>query len=324
MLIKNPRGWELPESAATPESVFINRRELMKTAAAGTMLLAAGPLAAHQAFAATDDDDPSAALYPFPRNETYVLDRPLSDETLNGRYNNFYEFGSHKEIWRAAQDLPVRPWTVKIDGMVEQEMELGIDDLLAKMPLEERLYRLRCVEAWSMTIPWSGFPMKALVDLARPLGSATYVKMVTFHDPDVASGQKQFWYPWAYTEGLTIAEATNDLAFLVTGTYGHPAAKQHGAPLRLAVPWKYGFKSIKSIVSFTFTDERPTTFWEEVQGREYGFWANVNPEVPHPRWSQASERVLGSAQRVPTLLFNGYGEFVASLYEGMPADRLFM
>lgn len=324
MLIKNPRGWELPESAATPESVFINRRELMKTAAAGTMLLAAGPLAARQAFAATDDDDPSAALYPFPRNETYVLDRPLSDETLNGRYNNFYEFGSHKEIWRAAQDLPVRPWTVKIDGMVEQEMELGIDDLLAKMPLEERLYRLRCVEAWSMTIPWSGFPMKALVDLARPLGSATYVKMVTFHDPDVASGQKQFWYPWAYTEGLTIAEATNDLAFLVTGTYGHPAAKQHGAPLRLAVPWKYGFKSIKSIVSFTFTDERPATFWEEVQGREYGFWANVNPEVPHPRWSQASERVLGSAQRVPTLLFNGYGEFVAGLYEGMPADRLFM
>jgi sulfoxide reductase catalytic subunit YedY len=175
-----------------------------------------------------------------------------------------------------------------------------------------------------MTIPWSGFPMKALIDFARPLGSAKYVKMVTFHDPKVASGQKQFWYPWAYTEGLTMAEATNDLAFLVTGTYGHPAAKQHGAPLRLAVPWKYGFKSIKSIVSFTFTDERPKTFWEEVQGREYGFWANVNPAVPHPRWSQATERVLGTADRVPTLLFNGYGEFVAGLYEGMPTDRLFM
>ena len=324
MLIKNPRGWELPESVATPESVFMNRRELMKTAAAGTMMLAAGPLAASRAWAATEEEDPSAALYPFQRNEKYVLNRPLSDETLNGKYNNFYEFGSHKEIWRAAQNLPVRPWTVKIDGMVEQEMEIGIDDLLAKMPLEERLYRHRCVEAWSMTIPWSGFPMKALVDLARPLGSAKYVKMLTFHDPDVASGQKQFWYPWAYTEGLTIEEAVSELAFLVTGTYGHPAAKQHGAPLRLAVPWKYGFKSIKSIVSFTFTDERPKTFWEEVQGREYGFWANVNPAVPHPRWSQATERVLGTAQRVPTQIFNGYGEFVTHLYEGMPAADLFM
>jgi sulfoxide reductase catalytic subunit YedY len=326
MLIKNPRGWELPESAATPEAIFMNRRELVKTVAAGTMLLAAGPLAVRQAWAARGDEeeDPSAGLYPFARNEKYVLNRPLSDETLNGRYNNFYEFGSHKEIWRAAQKLPVRPWMVKIDGMVEREFEIGVDELMAKMPLEERLYRHRCVEAWSMTIPWSGFPMKALIDFARPLGSAKYVKMVTFHDPKVASGQKQFWYPWAYTEGLTMAEATNDLAFLVTGTYGHPAAKQHGAPLRLAVPWKYGFKSIKSIVSFTFTDERPKTFWEEVQGREYGFWANVNPAVPHPRWSQATERVLGTADRVPTLLFNGYGEFVAGLYEGMPTDRLFM
>jgi sulfoxide reductase catalytic subunit YedY len=328
MLIKIPRGWELPESAATPEAVFMNRRDLIKTAAAGTMMLGAGPLLARtlatsQAWAATEERDPSAALYPVARNEKYVLDRPLSDETLNGRYNNFYEFGSHKEIWRAAQDLPVRPWTVKIDGMVEQEMEVGIDDLLAKMALEERLYRHRCVEAWSMTIPWSGFPMKALVDLAAPLGSAKYVKMVTFHDPDVASGQKQFWYPWAYTEGLTIAEATSELAFLVTGTYGHPAAKQHGAPLRLAVPWKYGFKSIKSIVSFTFTDERPKTFWEEVQGREYGFWANVNPAVAHPRWSQATERVLGTDERLPTLIYNGYGEFAAPLYEGMADERLF-
>ena len=208
--------------------------------------------------------------------------------------------------------------------MVAKPLEIGIDDLLKKMPLEERLYRHRCVEAWSMTIPWSGFPFAKLVELAQPLGSAKYVKMQTFLNPKVASGQRQNWYPWPYIEGLTIAEATNDVAFLVTGAYGHPLAKQHGAPLRLAGPWKYGFKSVKSIVHFTFTDVRPKSFWESLQASEYGFWANVNPEVPHPRWSQATERVLGTDERIPTKLFNGYGEYVASLYKGLKGEALWM
>ena len=175
-----------------------------------------------------------------------------------------------------------------------------------------------------MIAPWAGFPLRALVELAKPLSGARYVEMATFNKPEMAPGQRQYWYPWPYVEGLTMAEATNDLAFMVTGAYGKPLAKQHGAPLRLAVPWKYGFKSLKSIDRLTFTDKRPKTFWEEVQGREYGFWANVNPEVSHPRWSQATERVLGMDGRIPTVIYNGYGEFVAHLYDGMEGERLFM
>jgi len=173
-----------------------------------------------------------------------------------------------------------------------------------------------------MAIAWTGFPFAKLVNFARPLGSAKYVRMETFMDPKTAFGQRQTWFPWPYVEGLTMAEATNDLAFLATGAYGHPMAKQHGAPLRLAVPWKYGFKSIKSIVRFTFTDQRPRGMWEALQASEYGFWANVNPDVPHPRWSQASEEVIGTGERRPTLLFNGYGEFVADIYKGLDGERL--
>jgi sulfoxide reductase catalytic subunit YedY len=274
---------------------------------------------------AAESDDPSAKLYPVDRNERYTLDRPLTDEGLATTYNNYYEFGSSKNVWQKAQELPLRPWTVTIDGMVEKPMEIGIDDLLAKMPLEERLYRHRCVEAWSMAVPYSGFPLKALVDMARPLSSAKYVQMTTFENPEVASGQRAAWYPWPYVEGLTMAEATHELAFIATGLYGKPIVKQNGAPLRLAVPWKYGFKHVKAIVRFEFTDQRPKSFWEVIQGSEYGFWANVNPEVPHPRWSQASERVLGLNEQVPTLLYNGYAEFVADLYKGMEtSERLFM
>ncbi|MFP4271145.1 MAG: protein-methionine-sulfoxide reductase catalytic subunit MsrP, partial [Alphaproteobacteria bacterium] len=173
-------------------------------------------------------------------------------------------------------------------------------------------------------VPWPGFPMAELVRFAEPTSAARYVRMETFENPQVAPGQRQFWYPWPYVEGLTLAEATNELAFVVTGLYGKPLPKPNGAPLRLAVPWKYGFKSIKSIVRFTFTDERPVNFWQKLQDSEYGFWANVNPEVPHPRWSQASERVVGTDERVPTRLFNGYGEYVAHLYQGMEGERLFM
>ena len=330
MLIRIRRGWEIPESQATPEDVFLNRRRLLKAAAAGPLLLGAGGLLAAcddmPAEAAVGEEDPSAKLYPVGRNPEYTLDRPITDETLATTYNNYYEFGSSKNIWQKAQSLPLRPWTVTLDGMVEQPMEVGIDDLLAKMPLEERVYRHRCVEAWSMAVPYSGFPMKALVDLARPLSAAKYVKMTTFQDPDVAGGQRAAWYPWPYVEGLTMAEATHHLAFIATGLYGKPMPKQNGAPLRLAVPWKYGFKHIKGIVRFEFTDQRPKSFWEEIQGSEYGFWANVNPAVPHPRWSQASERVLGSDERVPTLLFNGYAEYVTDLYKDMDQkqEALFM
>jgi sulfoxide reductase catalytic subunit YedY len=325
MLIRSPRGWEIPERDATPESVFNDRRRLAKAIAAGPILLGAAPaLSLVGGVAEAAEADPSAGLYPVKRNTRYTLDRDITDERIVTTYNNFYEYGSHKQIWQAAQKLKLRPWTVTIDGMVEKKLTLDIDDLLKRMPLEERLYRHRCVEAWSIAVPWSGFPLKALVDLARPKSGAKYVAMRTFLDKKNAPGQRQFWYPWPYLEGLTIEEATNDLAFIATGAYGKPIPKQNGAPLRLAVPWKYGFKSIKSIVSFTFTDKRPKSFWQEVLGEEYGFWANVNPEVDHPRWSQATEKLLGTGKRVPTLLYNGYAEHVAGLYKNIKGEALFM
>ena len=324
MLVRVKRGWELPESRATPEHVFRDRRRLCQAIAAGPLVLAAaGSLSASKVRAEDVAPDPSLSLYPMPQNARYTLDRPLTAAEYSTGYNNFYEFGSSKDVVEEAQSLPIRPWEITIDGMVEAPITIGIDDLLKKMPLEERLYRLRCVEAWSMDVPWSGFAMKAFVDFARPLSAAKYLRMETFMNPDVAEGQRAIWYPWPYIEGLTIAEATNELAFLVTGMYGKPVPAQNGSPLRLAVPWKYGFKSIKSIVKFTFTDQRPVGFWEALQASEYGFWANVNPDVPHPRWSQAMERVIGTDERVPTRLFNGYGEFVADLYKGLENERLY-
>ena len=318
MLIRRPRAWEIPERLATPEPMFLNRRALI----AGAGSIAAAGAFPGIGFAA---EDPTADLYPAKRNPAYKLERDITPEKINSRYNNFYEFGSHKQIHERAQALPIRPWEVKIDGLVEKEFTIGIDELIRKMTLEERLYRHRCVEAWSMTVPWSGFALKDLVALAKPLSSAKYLRMETFHNPEIASGQKAAWYPWPYVEGLTIAEATNELSFLVTGAYGKPMAKQFGAPLRLAVPWKYGFKHIKSIVRFSFTEERPKSFWEVVQGREYGFWANVNPAIAHPRWSQATERDLGSGVRIPTKIYNGYGAQVAHLYKGLEkSEKLWM
>ena len=327
MLIRSKRGWEMAEASATPEALFVGRRRFVKALSAGPILLAAPALVAGCEDTSADfetETDPTAPLYPVARNERYELDRPVTSEDLVTTYNNYYEFGSSKRIARKAQALPLRPWRVAIDGMVDKPFEIGIDELLKKMPLEERLYRHRCVEAWSMAVPWSGFAFKALLDFAKPLSSAKYVVMTSFQNAEAAAGQRSSWYPWPYTEGLTIAEAANELAFLVTGAYGKPMLKQNGAPLRLAVPWKYGFKSTKGIVRFSFTDKRPVSFWQEVQGREYGFWANVNPKVPHPRWSQASERVLGTPGRVPTRLYNGYGEFVAGLYTNLSGERLFM
>lgn len=323
MLIKIRKGWELPEAAATPETVYRNRRDILKSMAAGGLLAGGGSLIAGAAFAEMSAD-PSAALYPVPRNEKYKISRDLTPLKIATTYNNFYEFGSHKSISEAAQALKIRPWTVKIDGMVEKEMELDIDDLLKQMPLEERLYRHRCVEAWSMTVPWSGFALKELVKLAKPVSGAKYIVMQTFEDKEIASGQKQFWYPWPYTEGLTMEEAMNELTFIATGLYGKPIPKQNGAPLRLAAPWKYGFKQIKSIVRFSFTDKRPVSFWEHLAKSEYGFWANVNPEIPHRRWSQAKERDIATGKMIPTQIYNGYGAYVADLYKDMKGEALFM
>jgi sulfoxide reductase catalytic subunit YedY len=321
MQMRSRRPWDLPDRLATPEHLVFNRRALL---IGGASALATLPGAA-MAQRVSDLDklaDPSASLYPAKRNETYTLDRPVTVEKINENYNNFYEYGTAKDVAAASQQLQIRPWTVKIDGMVEKPVEIGIDDLMRKMTLEERTYRHRCVEAWSMAIAWTGFPLKKLVDFARPLGSAKYLQMETFLNPKMAPGQRMSWYPWPYVEGLTMAEATNDLAFLATGAYGHPLAKVQGSPLRLAIPWKYGFKSIKSIVRFSFVEKRPVGMWERLQSSEYGFWANVNPEVPHPRWSQATEEVIGTGERRPTLMFNGYGQYVADLYKGLEKERL--
>ena len=314
------RGWEIPESCATPEHLFFNRRAFL--AAAGTGIALAGLPAGAMAQRVADIPDPSESLYPAKNNPKYVLDRDMTPEKVNLNYNNFYEYSTSKSLAREAQQLRVRPWMVKIDGMVEKPQQIAIDDLLKQMPLEERLYRHRCVEAWGMAVPWSGFPLAEFVKFCKPLSGAKYLKMETFNDPKMAPGQGSPLYPWPYGEGLTMAEATNELAFLVTGAYGKPVAKQMGAPLRLAVPWKYGFKSIKSIVRFSFVDKQPKGLWEAIQSSEYGFWANVNPQVPHPRWSQASEEVLGTGDRRPTLMFNGYGEQVAEMYKGLEKERL--
>ena len=329
MLTRVKRGWEIPESQATPESVFYDRRNLVKTLALGPILAAgavnglglAGPLSS-AALAA--ESDPSASLYPVPRNLRYRLDRAITKEEIATTYNNFYEFGSHKKISDVAQQLKIRPWTVTIDGLVEKKLTLDIDDLLKKMPLEERLYRHRCVERWAIAVPWAGFAMSELVKLAKPTAGAKYIAMETLNDKSMMPGLKQSWYPWPYLEGLTMAEAQNELAFIGTGLYGKPMPKQNGAPLRLVVPWKYGFKSIKSIVRFTFTDKRPKSFWEQIAAEEYGFWANVNPDVPHPRWPQSVEEVLGTGETVPTQIYNGYGEQVAGLYKDIKGEELFL
>jgi sulfoxide reductase catalytic subunit YedY len=323
MHIIHRRGWEIPERLATPERLVFNRRSIL-VGGASALALMPGAALAQRVEDLAKLPDTTANLYPAKRDDKYKLDRPITDEKINGNYNNFYEFGTSKQISVTAQRLKTRPWTVKIDGLVEKPFEIGIDDLIRKMTLEERTYRHRCVEAWSMAIAWTGFPFAKLVDFAKPLGAAKFVRIETFLDPKMAPGQHVSWFPWPYIEGFTMAEATNELAFLVTGAYGHPLAKQHGAPLRLAVPWKYGFKSIKSIVCFSFVEKRPKGMWEAIQPAEYGFWANVNPKVPHPRWSQASEELIGLGERRPTLLFNGYGEYVAGIYKGLEGERLWM
>jgi len=310
MLIRQRRAWDLPASAITPEDVFVNRRHLL-AGATGLALAAGLPRQAK-----------AAATYPAPLNPAYKIDRELTPEKLTSNFNNFYEYGTSKRIASAAQSLKTDPWTIRIDGLVEKPFSIGFEDLLKQVDLEERLYRHRCVEAWSMAVPWTGFALSKLVELAKPKSDAKFVRFETFMDPSMAPGQKQPWYPWPYVEGVTLAEAQNDLAFIATGIYGKPLPKQFGAPIRLVLPWKYGFKSIKSIVKVSFVDKQPVGLWEALQASEYGFWANVNPKVSHPRWSQASEEFLTTGERVPTLLFNGYAEQVADIYKGLEKERL--
>jgi sulfoxide reductase catalytic subunit YedY len=323
MFIKRRRGWELPESAATPEHVFLNRRRLLL---GGGALAAAGVGAAMLSGEAPAQQapDPSAGLYPAPRNARFEAGRPITPEQTVTTYNNFYEFGTSKNIWRAAQALPIRPWEVRIDGLVEQPITIAIDDLLRRVQLEERVYRFRCVEAWSMTVPWTGFTMRQLVEMAKPTSAARYLRFETFRNPAVAPGQRVPFYPWPYVEGVTMAEAQNELALFVTGAYGKPLTRQNGAPIRVILPWKYGFKSSKSLTRISFTAERPRSFWEDTQDSEYGFWANVNPRVAHPRWSQARERLLDDGRMIETQLYNGYAEQVADLYRGLQNERLYM
>ena len=325
MFVHKRRGWEIAQSKATPEAVVLGRRGLLG-AAAGAGILAAGTPPARAWSLLGGSKAPPVVLKPLtaPRNARYDAGRAITAEREATNYNNYYEFGMSKSVADAAAALASDPWTIEIAGMVKTPRRIGFDDLMKQVTLEERVYRHRCVEAWAMTVPWVGFPLADLVKLAEPLGSASYVKFTTLADAKTMPGLRQSWYPWPYTEGLTMEEAMNELTFLAVGMYGKTIPPQDGAPIRLAVPWKYGFKSAKSIVRVEFTDKQPLSFWQQLQDSEYGFWANVNPDVPHPRWSQAEERLLGTGESVPTRIWNGYGEYVASMYADKTKERLFV
>jgi sulfoxide reductase catalytic subunit YedY len=293
----------IPSSEITPEHVYLNRRQFLKLGG-----LAAGALT----LAACGEAEPAATQLagpaPSAQAQTDELGDPLTTFDAVTNYNNFYEFTTDKEgVARLAKDFKTRPWTVEVGGLAHKPQTFAIEDLLAKFPSEERVYRLRCVEAWSMVIPWLGFPLGKLIEAAEPMGDAKYVRFETLYDPEQFPGQSSGWYTWPYAEGLRLDEALNDLAILSTGLYGRELLPQNGAPLRLVVPWKYGFKSIKSIVKIDLV----------AAPNEYGFYANVNPTVSHPRWSQASERRIGESGRRETLMFNGYEDEVAGLYNGM-------
>ena len=317
--IKIPKGWEIPENQVTSESDYINRRKFIKDlglASAGTLLFSTSNACAQNSALEKQLAPFRAQTLAAEKNANFTVERQMTDEVIAATYNNYYEFTQSKStVWKRVERFKTRPWEIEISGLVEKPMTLDVDDLIKMMPLEERIYRFRCVETWAMVVPWIGFPMKALLERVQPKAEAKYVSMLTFFDPDVAPHQHDARLPWPYLEGLTLAEAMNDLTLLVVGIYGHILPPQHGAPIRLIVPWKYGFKSIKSIVSIELTDKKPRNFWNIILPREYDFEANVNPNVPHPRWSQATEWMIGSRERHPTLIYNGYGDAVAHLYE---------
>lgn len=300
----------------TPEHIYYSRRRFL----AGLGTLVAGTLFFSACRGAGGSPPPggqegSAA--------PELTDEPTSYENITN-YNNFYEFSLSKTgIGELARNFKTSPWTVQVGGLVSQLQTFDVDDLLRKFPPEERIYRMRCVEAWSMVIPWLGFPLGKLLREVEPLSQAKFVRFETLYDPEEMPGQKVKVLDWPYVEGLKMDEAMHDLTILASGIYGKPLLPQNGAPLRLVVPWKYGFKSIKSIVKISLTEEMPLTSWPEASPQEYGFYANVNPDVPHPRWSQSSERRIGELTRRPTLLFNGYAEEVASLYQSMDLRKFF-
>ncbi len=312
---------QISSSEITPESLFWQRRRFIKHMLVGSGAVLAGCVTADQA---TSGGDAVEVDGPGPvQGQSDELGDALTSYTAVTGYNNFYEFTTDKEgVASAAASFVARPWSVVVDGMVQNPGEFALEDLLA-IESEERIYRLRCVEGWSMVIPWYGFPLHRLLSKVEPTASAKYVRFETLHDPARMPGQNEPWYQWPYVEGLRLDEAMHDLTLMATGVYGKDLPNQNGAPLRLAVPWKYGFKSIKSIVRITLTDEQPTSLWMAAAPWEYGFYANVNPRVDHPRWSQADERRIGESGRRQTLMFNGYADEVASLYTGMDLRKFY-
>ncbi len=313
MLIKIPENWRLPESAVTPEEAFHNRRKFMKTLGVG---LAAASLNSSVLTGATGGFPAKIN----PRFKGSGLETTAFEYVTS--YNNFYEFTTDKADVKelANQGWKTEPWTIQVGGLVDNPFKIDVNELIKKVGgLEERIYRLRCVEAWSMVVPWDGFSFLKLIELAQPKETARFVKFTTFLDPQSAPGQRSPSIDWPYVEALTLEEASHPLTLLATGVYGKPLPHQNGAPIRLVVPWKYGFKSIKSIVKIEFTRRRPRNTWQLLAPQEYGFYANVNPEVDHPRWSQATERVIGGGffARQPTLPFNGYEKDVDQLYKGL-------
>jgi sulfoxide reductase catalytic subunit YedY len=312
---------EPPSSEITPEALYFNRRAFLKAAG----LLGVGGLLAACGLAPSVPAATSAA--PGPSSGPTATPLPgLTDELGNPantfqditNYNNYYEFSQAKEeVAPLSANFPSSPWKVEVSGLVANPTTLAMEDILKKYPQEERVYRLRCVEAWSMVIPWTGFPLAKLLKDVAPTGSAKYVKFTSAELSNAMPGLTDPFFPWPYTEGLRLDEAMNDLTLLVTGLYGKPLPNQDGAPIRVVSPWKYGFKGAKALVKIELVADQPNTFWNTTAPDEYGFYANVNPDVPHPRWSQATERRIGEASRRMTLLFNGYADQVAQLYTGM-------
>ncbi|MBA3316077.1 MAG: protein-methionine-sulfoxide reductase catalytic subunit MsrP [Planctomycetota bacterium] len=327
------RPWDLRESLHTPPEIFFagkrHRRDFLKAMgiggiAASGLLVGCGkpdPREVELAGKAPAPPDAFADRYPAERNAAFEYGRPETDKNDAATYTNFYEFSTGKDSWRYVSDFSVAPWSFEVTGLCAKPRSFDLDDVYSLFTLEERAYRHRCVETWAMCVPWTGFPLAELLKLVGPKPNAKHLAFTTYNEPAVMPGIARTGgsFPWPYTESLSIEEAMNDLALLVTGVYGEPLPKQHGAPIRLVVPWKYGFKSAKSIAKIELTDKQPATFWNVVQPNEYGTVANVNPHVPHPRWSQANEWMLPSrSDTYPTQIFNGYGEFVGGLYPDEP------
>lgn len=319
-----PPSWRIVEKEATPEAVYFSRRlflQKMGFAGVAALALSSGMASCANAEPAAGGEGDILAGYaklPHLRNERFNPDRPTTEPRLSTRYNNAYEFTTDKErVWKLARDFRMKPWEVEVGGLCEQQGTFDYTELVNMAALEERLYRFRCVEAWAMTVPWLGVPFRSVVDWAKPTDKATHVRFVSVLRPKEMQGQRdQPWYPWPYYEGLRLDEARNELSFLTVGLYGRELPPQNGGPLRMIVPWKYGYKSPKYIKRIEFVDYEPKTFWNDLAPTEYGFLSNVSPEVPHPRWSQATEELIGEDRRVPTRKFNGYGDSVAGMYAG--------